>query len=77
MRLFITILSGISVSFDAICINLASTTPSSMGEIEYCMLGIQIFVLIYNIMLMLFILFKNFNNISKPLFSDIIIKNVC
>jgi hypothetical protein len=74
MSLFITIISGISISFDAICVHLASTTPSSMGNFEYSILAIQIFVLLYNVFLIIAIFFKNFNNTFKLMCSDIILR---
>jgi len=74
MSLFVTIISGISISLDIICVHLAATTPSTMGSIEYSMLSVQIFVLIYNAFLILAIFFKNFNNIFKLMCSDIILR---
>ena len=74
MSLFISILSGISISVDAICVHLASNTPTSMGKIEYSMLSVQIFVLLYNVFLVLAIIFKNFNNTLKLMCSDIILR---
>ena len=74
MSLVISIISGISISMDAICIHLASTTPSTMGSIEYSMLSVQIFVLLYNVFLVLTIIFNNFKNTFKIMFSDIILR---
>lgn len=74
MSLFVTILSGISISFDIICFHLACTTPSTMRSIEYSILSIQICVLIYNAFLILAIFFKNFNNTFKLMCSDIILR---
>ena len=74
MSLFITIVSGISISMDIICVHLEATTPSTMGSIEYSMLSVQIFVLIYNAFLILAIFFKNFNNIFKLMCSDIVLR---
>jgi len=74
MSFFITILSGISISLDAICVHIASTTPSSMGEFEYSILSIQIFILLYNIFLIIAIFFKNFNNTFKLMCFDIILR---
>jgi hypothetical protein len=74
MSLFITIISGISISMDAICVHLASTTPSTMGDIEYFMLGIQICVLLYNDFLILAIIFKNFTINFNLMCTDIILR---
>ena len=74
MSLFISILSGISISLDAICVHLASSTPSSMGNFEYSTLSIQIFILLYNVFLIIAIFFKNFNNTFKLMCSDIILR---
>jgi len=74
MSLFISIISGISISTDAICVHLASTTPSTMGSIEYSMLSVQIFVLLYNVFLILTIIFNNFKNTFKLMCSDIILR---
>jgi hypothetical protein len=74
MSLVISIISGISISMDAICVHLASTTPSTMGSIEYSMLSVQIFVLLYNVFLIVAIFFKNFNNTFKLMCSDIILR---
>ncbi len=74
MSLFITIISGISISLDAICVHLASTTPSYMGDFEYCMMSIQIFILLYNVFLIIAIFFKNFDNTFKLMCSDILLR---
>lgn len=74
MSLFITIILGISISMDIICIHLACTTASTMGIVEYIMLSVQIFVLLYNVLLILIILFKNFNNIFKLMLCEVILR---
>jgi hypothetical protein len=71
--LFLSAISGLSLAFDAVCINIISNTPN-MGNLEYIMLSIQITALVYNIITILSVLFLTHNMTLKFLKFDLLLR---
>ena len=74
MNFFITVLSGISISFDMICVHLSATSSSFNTYIDYTILAIQILVLVYNAITVLGMFFNTFQNTSKILLFELLIR---
>ncbi len=71
--LFLTIISALSLSFDAICIHLISSN-AVMGNLEYITLSIQITSLVYNVMTILSNLFLSHGITLKLLNFDLLLR---
>ncbi len=71
--LFLSLISGLSIAFDAVCVNIIANTPNN-GNLEYIMLSIQITALVYNIITILSLLFLTHNITLKLLKFDLLLR---
>jgi len=71
--LFLTIISALSLAFDAICIHLISSN-NVMGNLEYITLSIQITALVYNIVTILSNFFLTCSITLKLLKFDLLLR---
>ncbi len=72
MTILLSIISGLSISLDAICLHLVSTIR--FNNIDLYLLGVQVFIIVYNILLIISMIFRNFNKIKKLFLIEVILR---
>ena len=72
MTILLSIISGLSISLDAICLHLVSNIR--FNNIDFYLLSVQVFIIVYNILLIISMIFRNFNKIKKLFLIEVILR---